>query len=377
MRYAGIQDGLRHWVNLLIPAVTAHLVLALALAFAPPQSRFLRTSAVVLTAALCLETIRRKDPHSIEESDFGDYMFGLALHASCYLLLKNMSPTKMLHSKRRRMSWATHALFSPRMGVQPPRRDPSSTTITAFIFRKLTVAALGLLAWSYIRAWVLLPAEFGPWDVTPDKDSMVSQLLAGTFGVRELRIRAAFVVASHAGSALVINAAHCICAVLAVGLLGSPIAEWPPLFGNIFEAYSVRRYYSHFWHKLMRKGFTPHSVFLTTEIFGLRKGTGLGRAMVVLLSFFISGVMHTITAWAPGPCQNVRPLWSFVEIGLVILLEQAVQQLYRKLHKTLGLRWKRAEVVWWRVFGYCWVVVYWLTSVGPLYKDMRCSYRAR
>lgn len=374
MPYNGIPVGTHHLVDMLIPAVSAHIVLAFALAFAPRQAKHLRFSATALVAALCLETIRRKRPDSIEESDFGDYMFGLAVHASCHLLLKNLSPGSALRSKTQKLQWAIHALFSPRMDVQLSKRDPPNMTKAAFILRRSAVAALGLIAWAYVRAWVLLPAEFGPWDVARSKDSMISQVLAGTYGLRELRIRAAFVVASHAGSALVINSAHCICAVFAVCVLDSPISEWPPLFGNIFEAYSVRRYYSHFWHKLMRKGFTLHSVILTEKVFALRKETWIGRAMVVILSFCISGMMHTITAWTPGPCQNLRPLWSFVEIGLVILFEQGVQQVYQRLHRSLGVHWTKVELVWWRVFGCCWVIFYWLSSAGPLYKDMRCSY---
>lgn len=370
-----IVDGVRNWIHLLLPAVCAHTVLALALAFASPRSRLIRTSATVLTAALCLTTIQRRNPRSVEEADFGDYIFGLSVHASCYLLLKNLHPCATLRSNRRKLSWAIHALFSPRMDVPPPRRDPADMTKTAFILRRLAVAACGLLAWSQIRGWALLPTDFGPWDVTPDKDSMISQLLSGTFGLRELWIRAAIVVSGHAGSALIINTAHCLCAAFTVCVLGSPISEWPPLFGNIFEAYSIRRYYSHFWHKLMRKGFTLHSVLLTKSVLGLRKETAIGRATVVMLSFFISGVMHTITGWTPGPCQSIRPLWGYLQIGLIILLEQAVQQVYRRVHRKLGMRYTPAEAAWWRAFGYCWVVFYWLSSVTPVYKAMRCSYR--
>lgn len=375
MHIDGVAEDIRHWIHLLIPAFSAHAVLASALAFVPPQCRLLRASGTILTAAICLETIRRRRPGSVEEADFGDYMFGVALHSSCYLLIKDLEPAETLRTKTEKLKWAVPALFSVRMGVAPPWRDPPDMTKSAFVLRRSAVALAGLLAWSRIRGLALLPNDFGPWDVTPDKDSMISQLLAGTFGLRELWIRAAIVLSGHSGSALVINTAHCVFSVLAVSILGSPMADWPPLFGSIFDAYSVRRYYSHFWHKMMRKAFTLHAVILVERAFGLRKGKAAGRSVIVLVSFFISGMMHTITGWTPGPCQSIRPLWGYVQVGLVIIVEEAAQRIYKKLRRMSGIRRTKAEVTWWRLFGYCWVVFYWLASTGPVYKSMRCSYQ--
>ncbi|KAF5859661.1 hypothetical protein ETB97_002572 [Aspergillus alliaceus] len=69
---------------------------------------------------------------------------------------------------------------------------------------------------------------------------------------------------------------HDVFAIVYVGFgLDSP-DEWPPLFGNIAEAYTVRRYWSKFWQKLPYRSYGSFASLISTRIFRVPEGTMIG-----------------------------------------------------------------------------------------------------
>jgi hypothetical protein len=363
--------------NAFVPTVAAHITTASSLAFIPTNAAGTRIAVSAVTAALCFEAIRRCNKGTSEESSYADYMFGLAFHTNCYLVLLNLSPPSSLKTVRQRLQWGTNAMFSPRMGTKPYRRDPPTTTKREFLMRRMTVAiAIGTL-WLYTRDGLrFYPDDVGPSDWSPAKTYMTPGVINGTFTFRDLWIRVVLAFYAHSGSALTICGAHTVCALIAVGIFDSPLQDWPALFGDIAQAYTLRRWYSHFWHKAMRKAFTIHAVVVTEKGFGLPKRTVPGRSVILLLSFFFSGIMHSVTGWGSGPCSDrFAPLRSFMQFGIFILLEQGVQSAYLEAHRRLRIPWTNLELVFWRFFGHCWVAFFILEStITSSYTSLECAW---
>ena len=360
-----------------VPTLTTHVLIAISLAFIPPRNTQLRSAFSAVIAAICMETIRRCGRETYEETSYADYMFGTAFHTNCYLVLLNLSPPSTLTTAYEKLHWGVNALFSPRMGTEPHRRDPPETTRRAFLLRRLIVLACIGSLWLYIRDGNrFFPEDLGPDDWQSAKTYMTPQVIKGTFTLRDFWFRAVMCFYSYSGSALCICGGHTICALIAVGIFNSPLQDWPPLFGDIREAYTLRRWYSHFWHKAMRKAFTIHAVAVTERCFGLRKHTVAGRLIIVLLSFFFSGIMHTITGWSSGPCSdNFRPVRTFELFGISILLEQAVISTYLVVHEKVGIPWTKTEMVLWRLVGYFWVAFFLMeVTMGGAYSYFQCVW---
>jgi hypothetical protein len=363
--------------NAFLPTIAAHITTASSLAFISPQATSIRIAASAVTAALCFEAIRRCNGGTSEQSSYADYMFGLAFHTNCYLVLLNLSPPSSLTTTRQRLQWGTNALFSPRMGTKPYRRDSPNTTKGQFLMNRMTLAVVIGTFWLYIRDGLrFYPDDLGPDDWDSTKTYMTPGLLNGTLTFRDVWLRVVLAFYAYSGSALTICGAHTVCALIAVGIFDSPLQDWPPLFGDITQAYTLRRWYSHFWHKAMRKAFTIYAVFVTEKGLGLRKHTIPGRSVIVLLSFFFSGIMHSVTGWHSGPCSDhFAPVRSFLLFGIFILLEQAVMSAYLEAHRRLQIPWTDLELVFWRLFGHCWVIFFILEfTITSSYRSLQCAW---
>lgn len=134
-----------------------------------------------------------------------------------------------------------------------------------------------------------------------------------------------------------LTAAHHACAALFVSVLGwdSP-ADWPPLFGSVWDAYSLHRFWGVFWHRLhaargpprRRFGDIPGTEGASGAV-GLHALGGLPRAgelgavspsvcpvRVALLSVQLGSVFSgdgVRMGWWEGCCQAKRFLSCFLE----------------------------------------------------------------
>ncbi|KAL1597924.1 hypothetical protein SLS60_008412 [Paraconiothyrium brasiliense] len=93
--------------------------------------------------------------------------------------------------------------------------------------------------------------DAGPMDFAPEKESIIRRGVHVYFGrqmitpvtLRDVSVRAVAAIENAAGNFLTFSLYHDVCAIffIAVGLDES--WEWPPFFGNITEAYTMRRWY--------------------------------------------------------------------------------------------------------------------------------------
>jgi hypothetical protein len=207
--------------------------------------------------SLCIHTISLADHDSYEGNKSSEYMFGLTLHASRCLLLLRLAPPAGMRSVGERVRWGLNTLWDARAGLKPARTDAPGTTKAQFLLRRAGVAVLRSVAWYFLRQNILLPSDIGPPDFGPGKESLFQQIWHRTLTPRDLRLRAGLAVYIHLPGIVILSTAHGLAACIAVGVFNAPHSSWPPLYGNPLEAYSLRRWYSHFWHLV-----TPASTHL-------------------------------------------------------------------------------------------------------------------
>lgn len=176
-----------------------------------------------------------------------------------------------------------------------------------------------------------------------------------------------------------------ILSLISVGLAVSLPHQWPPLFGSITEAYTLRQFWgsvhpihvSHpsqrsawltplprnFWHQLFRWPMQGISAFLCRDILRLPRPSLVERYLNITLVFCISSCLHlAIDGRAGIMLPQTGSLRCFLIQPVGIILEDGVQALYRRLHGGNAPQSK-----WTRMVGYIWVWTF-LSLVAPMYN---------
>ncbi|MCJ1352564.1 MAG: hypothetical protein MMC33_002548 [Icmadophila ericetorum] len=132
--------------------------------------------------------------------------------------------------------------------------------------------------------------------------------------------------------------------------------DWPPIFGQWSEVYTLRGFWSYFWHQLIRSRFVVLPELIVYKIFRLRRGRLLTRYTNLFLVFLASGIFHLLIDIAQGlPFAESGSIKYYCLQALGIMLEDGVQAVYRSLY---GLKRDAAQppslIV--KLVGYAWVL---------------------
>ena len=240
---------------------------------------------------------------------------------------------------------------------------------------------LGYLCLNYILLDLYneyrVSATFGSFtaaDVSPEKEILLRRAIQQFFSNdtpvspitgREIAIRAFMAANKFIPDILTLSAFHDFLAIIFIASGVDQSWEWPPLFGSFSHAYTMRGFWSNFWHRLIYKSFNFHASTFTRTL-GVPQGTSFSRILNNCLVFVMSTIMHGVVlqvhgssrAWGRGTLifWGVQPL-SFV-------LEGVVQAQWRQFKKG-SLWWMNQTVVslFERVVGYAWVAAWfiWIT----------------
>ncbi len=119
--------------------------------------------------------------------------------------------------------------------------------------------------------------------------------------------------------------------------------EWPPLFGSPLEAYSLRRFWSRTWHRLLSPSALMWARWVSRRL-GLRGS--IEKIFVPFFVFTLSGSVHAAVAWKLGGSRLDRDMWFFWanfvgitgEVGFQKMTRVAAQRMWPGIRSETGSR---------------------------------------
>lgn len=205
---------------------------------------------------------------------------------------------------------------------------------------------------------------FTPSDFSPTRQIFFRRLLvnSGSITLRETGIRACLAVRWIWIAIYEIEAAHAFLAIVFVVVLRFDAAEeWPPLFGSVTEAYSLRNFWGRFWHRIANRSYTNVGRLVSRRGFGHRPSTMSDRITWVFVVFLISGLAHSLVSWCSGDKRHyMLDTYFFLLNFLGGVLEVTLSKL---VDMTPGSTNRAHTTPMPRMIGYCWTICFFFCVV--------------
>ncbi|KAF2142812.1 uncharacterized protein K452DRAFT_307728 [Aplosporella prunicola CBS 121167] len=268
-------------------------------------------------------------------------------------------------------------------GVAPAKSPRNLATFALVRIGKLVVYGLSTV---YLLPRVF-PGPFSPMEVS-EFDSLhetyLRRLLLQTqhpnpVTLRESLIRSIWAVLWAWGAYALIDAAHDALALLFVVVLRVDAPEaWPPLFGSLADAYSIRRFWGKFWHRGIVLPYLNYGKLFSRRLLGLTPGSTADRVLLFFMVFFLSGVAHALVAWQLGDCCGwVRDIAWFCGNFVAGAVEASVAWQLRSFAARCGYtkQWRKmSESVFAKALGFAWVFAFFFWSVPKWqYPKLYCA----
>ncbi|KAJ4151186.1 hypothetical protein LMH87_011901 [Akanthomyces muscarius] len=166
----------------------------------------------------------------------------------------------------------------------------------------------------------VLPVIFAPLslaDFDAVRQTFLRRLLLSRnnpITLREVYMRTVFALLWAAPTYIMIDAAHVALSLLFVVVLrANRPEEWPPVYGDVREAYTLRGFWGKFWHRLVVPSYSNIGK-LVCQLFGIHAKSLLYRLAVACTVFVLSGAAHAVTAWQLGDneCWHLDIWWFFL-----------------------------------------------------------------
>ena len=218
-----------------------------------------------------------------------------------------------------------------------------------FLLRRLTSAVTILfLHHTYtISCPLLLHLSYA--DFHPSKQIYLRRIRTVT--ARETALRSWLVFHFIWSSWSVFTATHDLLAFAHVAIGIDEPEEWPRLYGSVFEAYTMRRFWGKFWHGLVQRSYGAYGSVISQKILRLPPGSVAHRICVNFSVFLTSGVVHALMTVQHGfKCGYWEDLGFFIMSYAALLGEEGAQ---RATSQAFGRTWQKGWIC--RVLGYTWV----------------------
>ncbi|KGO50681.1 hypothetical protein PEX2_063190 [Penicillium expansum] len=89
--------------------------------------------------------------------------------------------------------------------------------------------------------------------------------------------------------------------------------EWQPLFGSPLQAYSIRHFWTKFWHRLTVSCCASSGKQVTRRLVRMNPRSRSEKIFVAFWTFLLSGLCHVVADWQAGePCHPYDDLLFFV-----------------------------------------------------------------
>ncbi|KAI1379756.1 membrane bound O-acyl transferase family-domain-containing protein [Hypoxylon crocopeplum] len=139
--------------------------------------------------------------------------------------------------------------------------------------------------------------------------------------------------------------------------------EWPPVFGVLGDAWSVRQVWSTSYHQILRRPFQQPGIRLA-RLLGLEKGTVASRYLQLYLAFFLSFSTHWWQSYTVSRQDNGE-LAFFMMQPVIITIEDFLQWVWGKF---MGPK-RKESLAWLEIYmGYAWTVAAFTLTFRPVMK---------
>ena len=270
--------------------------------------------------------------------------------------------------------WGNPQLLNTHREVPNARNNLSpKLSRTRFLVHRCLQLAILYLVHIYIVT-PTFPNAFMPLFINsfaPAQERYFSRLLTSRVTAYESLLRAVLAI-----QWIWINFFGLYIAQTAVAVLFSVIlrwdepCEWPLLFGSLLEAYSLRRFWGQFWHRIVVRPYTTYGVYISRSC-GITAKSPAEKIATAVFVFLLSGIAHSLVTWQTIGCGYWRDIGWFLINAVATVGETLVIKWWkravkpagktRSLHKVLGALW---------VFGFFfWSVPKW--EYGKIYCAAR------
>jgi hypothetical protein len=243
------------WTNPFVQLFLSYAVAIVSVAFLPPTP-MIRLSAFYGVLAytvlgVCYTDRSQATPVWLEFC--AECTFGIVLYSHHFIFLAKAAPPPG-SSTTRRLTWAVSLAANPR-GIGTTwqirnlpsfsRKDPSYVPLRrSFIIQRIATCLFFYVMMKSFRVVdeEIFIASLRDGDYSEYKESVIRRI--GDVSMRELFIRAWLPFHSFINVWCQHQCLHCLLSVSAV-VLGDEPHRWPPLYGYIREAYSLRRFWGY------------------------------------------------------------------------------------------------------------------------------------
>ncbi|RGP67088.1 trichothecene-4-o [Fusarium sporotrichioides] len=166
-----------------------------------------------------------------------------------------------------------------------------------------------------------------------------------------------------------IDLPHRVLSIISVFLGFSSPQQWPPLFGSMLDAYTIRGFWSTFWHSYCRWTLTTISSFICRDFLRLPRPSIVERYLNIAFVFLGSAVVHMAIdsfCWGPPMKTKLPTLAFFGSLVVGIIIEDTIQALCRRITGEKRRDGDDGVPVWHKLVGYIWVS-FWFMMTSPWY----------
>jgi hypothetical protein len=166
--------------------------------------------------------------------------------------------------------------------------------------------------------------------------------------------------------------------ILAVAFVATGVddpEDWPPFFGKLTEAYSIRNFWGKFWHKLIYRTYTSYGKVISIDVLRIPQKGILGRLFVNFFVFLSSGIVHQVVTRHLGlTCGYwLEDISFFLANFAAIILEMAVQNIFERICRIARRTCPDHIKI---TVGYFWVFGFLFWSLPKLeYPKQLCASR--
>ncbi|KAJ5218174.1 uncharacterized protein N7498_000273 [Penicillium cinerascens] len=165
---------------------------------------------------------------------------------------------------------------------------------------------------------------------------------------------------------LAIDSCYRVASIVLVGLGLDEPEHWPPVFGRMLDAFTLRNFWGKFWHQFLRQPFTAVSSFVARDVLHFSRPSILEQYTNIFFVFLLSGVLHLMANLVDGvPVERSGAMPFFLSMVLGIMIEDGFQAFWTRVHPAADST--EDTTPWWkRVVGLAWVFL-WLGVTSTWY----------